>query len=119
MGRDLKHALALGLSIFFYSEAVAETVPRILTNFPVTQDETLTRAFAERIRASFPRDIRTPTLTALLEMDGFTVSSDGVRHAARFVDADFPCITDYTLTWNENERGHVTDMDVEMSHKCV
>ena len=119
MRQASKSALALGLSVFVYSEAAAETVPRLLANFPITQDETLARAFSERVRASFPKDIRTSTLTALLEMDGFTVSNLGARHAARFTDADFPCITDYELTWDEDERGHVTEIEIEMSHKCV
>jgi len=119
MAQGLKGAALLGLSIFVYSDAVAGSVPRILANFPATQDTTIKKAFSERVRASFPRDIRTSTLTALLEMDGFSVVSTGVNHAARFVDTDFPCITDYTLTWGENERGYVTDMQIDMSHKCV
>jgi len=98
---------------------MAESVPRILVNFPTTQDAAIKEAFSEGIRASFPRDIRTSTLTALLEMDGFRVTSTGVNHAARFIETDFPCITNYTLTWGENERGYVTDMQIDMSHKCV
>lgn len=110
---------ALSLSVFVSSEVTADTVPRIVTNFPVTQDDTIKTAFTERVRASFPRDIRTSTLTALLKMDGFTVLSAGESHAATFSNVAFPCITDYILTWAENEQGHVIDMNIEMTHKCV
>ena len=119
MGMSVKCAAVLGLSMFLCSQAQAKTMPRILVDFPVTEDETIQQAYSERMRASFPRDIRTSTLKALLEMDGFTVRSTGIRHTARFVDADFPCITDYALTWDENERGHVKDITIAMSHKCV
>jgi len=119
MRMDLKGAAVFTFSIFLCSSATAESVPRILVNFPVTQDETIKRAYSERIRASFPRDIRTSTLRALLEMDGFTVLSTSAGHTARFVDAVFPCITDYALSWDENDRGHVKNMKVAMSHKCV
>jgi len=119
MGRLWNGAGALGVMFFASTHAVAETVPPLLANFPVTQDDVVQRAYAEQIRSSFPRDIRTSTLTALLEMDGFTVFSTGVGHAATFVKADFPCITDYMLTWDENETGRVTDLDVSMNRKCV
>ena len=112
-------AIALSLSIFTYSGALAETVPHILANFPNTQDHNVRAAFSDRIRANFPVDIRTSTLTALLEMDGFTVSRIGNRHTARFVDVTFPCITDYSLTWGETDRGHVADIQVAKSRKCV
>jgi len=114
-----KSVVMLGLSVFICSSAAAETVPRILINFPETQNAAVKKAFSDRVRASFPKDIRTSTLTALLEMDGFEVESAGVSHAARFLDTDFPCITDYTLTWDENERGYVTNLWIESSHKCV
>ena len=119
MKKGGKSLITLGLSIFLYSEAVAETMPRILTNFPVSQDDTVKKAFSERVRASFPKDIRTSTLTALLEMDGFTVVNAGDRYAANFVETEFPCITNYTLSWSENDRGHVAGIQVAMSHKCV
>ncbi len=119
MGRYCKGAGTLGLTLLTATQAAAETVPPLLANFPMTQDKAIHRAYAEQVRASFPRDIRTSTLTALLEMDGFTVFSTGVGHAASFIDAEFPCITDYMITWDENETGHVTDLNMTMKHKCV
>lgn len=118
MGRRSKSAALLGLTLMLSGHAVAETLPPVLANFPLTEDETVKQAYSERVRASFPRDIRTSTLTALLEMDGFTVFSTAVGHAALFVNAEFPCITDYTMTWNETDRGYVTNLSVEMTHKC-
>jgi len=119
MGRYLKASVLLGFSSVLASEVMSETVPRILTNFPATQDKAVKQAFSERIRATFPKDIRTSTLTALLEMDGFTVLGTEVNHTAHYVDADFPCITDYTLTWDENQHGYVADFQIDVSQKCV
>jgi len=119
MGLGSKGAVTLGFTLVLSGiSAAAEPLPPLLANFPVTQDDTIKQAYVEHIRASFPRDIRTSTLTALLEMDGFTVFNTGVGHAALFVNADFPCITDYTMTWGETDRGYVTDIAVEMTHKC-
>ena len=115
---SVKGAVALGFSAVLSTNALAEPLPPLLANFPVTQDDTVKRAYSDHIRSSFPRDIRTSTLTALLEMDGFDVFSTGAGHAALFVNAEFPCITDYTMTWDETERGYVTNMQVEMMHKC-
>lgn len=119
MRNRLTGIFALGLSVLAYTPATAKDMPRILVNFPATEDKTIQKAFSDRIRASFPKDIRTSTLTALLEMDGFTISRIGIKHIAQFTDADFPCITDYSLTWDENERGHVAGLQIAMSHKCV
>ena len=119
MGTYTKGAGAMGFAIMLATPAAAETVPPLLANFPITEDDAVQRAFADQVRSSFPRDIRTSTLTALLEMDGFTVFSTGLGHAATFVKAEFPCITDYMLTWDENETGRVTDLQVSMKHKCV
>jgi len=112
-------ATVLGLAMLVNSGVNAETMPQILANFPDTQDDAIKEAFSDHVRASFPRDIRTSTLKALLEMDGFTVSDVGDHYAARFVNATFPCITDYSLTWSENDYGHVINMKIAMSNKCV
>lgn len=97
----------------------AQTVPPLLANFPVTQEAELQQAYADRIRASFPRDIKTSTLTALLEMDGFDVTGGDGGYTASFLKTDFPCITDYNLSWQESDVGRVEDLTIAVKQKCV
>lgn len=116
----IKHAaLTLIVTTAFTAQAGAQPVPPLLANFPVAQDDDTHQAFAERVRASFPRDIRSSTLSALLEMDGFAVEATDEGYAATFMQADFPCITDYLLTWQDSETGRVDAFNLETNQKCI
>ncbi len=119
MGWMRKGAVALGLTMILGSQALAQNAPPLLANFPDTADASVQQAFAEHIRSRFPRDIRPSTLIALLEMDGFTTSTNGDRYTASFQKTEFPCLTNYELTWGENDRGRVAGLEVSMQQKCV
>jgi hypothetical protein len=119
MGWVRNSAVSLIIVGTFATQATAEAVPPLLANFPVTQNEDVKQAFAEQVRASFPRDIRSSTLSALLEMDGFSVKPTDAGYAASFMQTKFPCITDYVLTWREGSAGRVSDLDIQMRRKCV
>jgi len=114
-----KCAGALGLTVIMSQQVMAQDVPPLLANFPVSGNAEIQQAYADQLRSRFPSDIRTSTLTALLEIDGFTVSNTDALSSASFLQVEFPCLTDYVLTWGENEIGRVTDLQISMKQKCV
>jgi len=119
MGMGIKSAGMLVSMLATGMPAMAQDVPPLLVNFPMTGDVAVQEAYAKSLRARFPNDIRTSTLTALLEIDGFKVSKIGGINKASFRQAEFPCLTDYILEWDESAAGLVTELRISMNQKCV